>query len=286
MAARAATRRSGSFTRSTPRPRSVATLRSASRNGACRAWSSSASTAPSATRGRTAAHRKTRLTSPRSSLVCPAHQLDLLAYFKFLFDCVGDGRFTVDNVMAAMDAQAKLSPIERVVFTIAMPRVRQETLRLKALAQFMIDHPSGPGRIDTFTPYKTMQFGYRQTAGFAVGNADLPSIWNQGIREGMFLHWDGNNPSLFERNISAAIGAGATPVSLDVPRMNRVADWLRDLPPPVYPQCMEARRRAGQEGGRNLSPAALLRLPWTEGRTVQESPGGAGCAHQVDQDRQ
>ena len=75
----------------------------------------------------------------------PAHQLDLLAYFKFLFDCTLDGRFTVDNVMAAMDAQQKLSPIERLIFNIAIPRVRQETLRLRALGQFMVDHPSGHG---------------------------------------------------------------------------------------------------------------------------------------------
>jgi hypothetical protein len=99
----------------------------------------------------------------------------------------------------------------------------------------MIDHPSGPGRIDTFTPYKTLNFGYRLAGGAAVGNADLPSIWNQGIREGMSLHWDGNNSSLFERNISAAAGAGATPVSLDLPRMQRIANWLLDLPAPAYP---------------------------------------------------
>src|SRR6185437_13291125 len=49
------------------------------------------------------------------------------------------------------------------------------------------------------------------------------------------LHWDGNNKSVFERNISAAIGAGATPVSLDLERMKRVRDWIWTLPPPKYP---------------------------------------------------
>jgi len=186
----------------------------------------------------TATYRGSATEPPEKATVqvgMPAHQLDLLAYFKFLFDCAGDGRFTVDNVLGAMDAQEKLSTIERVIYTIAVPRVRQETLRLAALAQFMIDHPSGAGRIDTFTPYKTMNFGYRNMAGSSVGNADFPSIWNQRIREGMSLHWDGNNPSLFERNISAAIGAGATPVSLDLPRMQRIADWLLDFPAPPYP---------------------------------------------------
>ena len=91
------------------------------------------------------------------------------------------------------------------------------------------------GRIDTFTPYKTMTFGFADTTNFGVGNADFPSLWNQRIREGMHLHWDGNNTSVFERNISAAMGAGATPVSLDMPRMLRIRDWIQDVPPPVYP---------------------------------------------------
>jgi hypothetical protein len=186
----------------------------------------------------TATVRGSARESPEQAVIqlgMPAHQLDLLAYFKFLFDCTVDGRFTVDNVMAAMDAQQKLGPIERLLYSIAIPRVRQETLRLRALGQFMVDHPSGSGRIDTFTPYKTMTFGFADTSGFAVGNADFPSLWNQRIREGMLSHWDGNNSSVFERNISAAMGAGATPVSLDMPRMLRIREWIQDVPPPPYP---------------------------------------------------
>jgi hypothetical protein len=200
----------------------------------------------------TASYRGTAQEPPDKAVVqvgMPAHQIDLLAYFKFLFDCAGDGRFTVDNVMGAMDAQGKLGPIERIVYTIAVPRVRQETLRQAALTQFMIDHPSGAGRIDTFTPYKTLNFGYLKLTGSAVGNADFPSIWNQGIREGMSLHWDGNNSSLFERNISAAMGAGATPVSLDLPRMNRIAKWLLDFPPPAYPDKWKINESLIKRGG-------------------------------------
>jgi hypothetical protein len=165
----------------------------------------------------------------------PAHQLDLLSYFKFIFDCAGDGRFTTENLMAQIDARTKLGPVERLIYKIAIPRTREEVLRLRGLAQFMLDHPSGPGRIDTFTPYKAVQFHFTHTGDFSVGNSDFPSIWNQQPREGMNLHWDGNNKSVFERNISAAIGAGATPVSLDLERMKRVRDWIWTLPPPKYP---------------------------------------------------
>jgi mono/diheme cytochrome c family protein len=68
-----------------------------------------------------------------------------------------------------------------------------------------------------------------------TGIADFPSIFNQGPREGMHLHWDGNNTSLAERNLSAAMGAGVTPDSADFATINRVADWLRALRPPQSP---------------------------------------------------
>jgi mono/diheme cytochrome c family protein len=187
----------------------------------------------------TAALRESEAAERRVVLGMPAHQLDLLSYFKFIFDCAGDGRFTVENMMAEIDARANLDPVERTIYKIAIPRARQEILRLRGRASFMLEHPSGAGRIDTFTPYKAVQFNFTHTDDFSVGNADFPSIWNQQPREGMFLHWDGNNDSVFERNISAAIGAGATPVSLDLPRMQRVRDWIWTLPPPKYPWAID-----------------------------------------------
>jgi hypothetical protein len=42
----------------------------------------------------------------------------------------------------------------------------------------------------------------------------------------MQLHWDGNNSSVFERNISASFGAGATVESIDLSRMLRVTTWI------------------------------------------------------------
>ena len=51
----------------------------------------------------------------------------------------------------------------------------------------------------------------------------------------MQLHWDGNNPSLAERNLSAALGAGVTPETVDHAAVERVAEWLLDLPPPPSP---------------------------------------------------
>jgi hypothetical protein len=61
----------------------------------------------------------------------------------------------------------------------------------------------------------------------------------------MQLHWDGDNTSVEERNKSAALGAGVTPTTIDLPRIKRIEDWLLDVEPPAYPykidQAMAAR---------------------------------------------
>jgi hypothetical protein len=64
---------------------------------------------------------------------------------------------------------------------------------------------------------------------------DLPQIWNQKPREGMYLHWDGNNNKIRERNFAAAMAIGATPKSVILPSFERVTDFLLTLQPARYP---------------------------------------------------
>jgi hypothetical protein len=52
----------------------------------------------------------------------------------------------------------------------------------------------------------------------------------------MWLHWDGNNDSVDERNKSATLGAGATEQSLDGASLARIHDWIADLPAPEFPR--------------------------------------------------
>jgi cytochrome c2 len=74
----------------------------------------------------------------------------------------------------------------------------------------------------------------------SVGATDLPSIWNQTPRVGMRLHWDGNNDSLDERDKSAALGAGVTPVTIDIKSMTRIENWLLNgLKSPPYPYAID-----------------------------------------------
>ena len=182
-------------------------------------------------------YRETADSRPQIVLGMPAHQLDLQAYARFLTACAEDPRFTASTLIPAI---TKMDPsfswwesLTHRVFVIPFTR-RAILKRTGENAWFDRRPPQGPGRVDTFNPYKRL-LGLDLNADNSVGTADLPSLWNQRIRQGLWLHWDGNNNSVEERNKSAAIGAGATPESLDVDALKRVEDWILDLRPPPFP---------------------------------------------------
>jgi len=57
----------------------------------------------------------------------------------------------------------------------------------------------GPGRVDKFDPYKFINANMALSSldpKELIGTADFPAVFDQGPREGMHLHWDGNNTSL------------------------------------------------------------------------------------------
>ncbi len=178
------------------------------------------------------------LSEPRRIVLgMPANQMDLQGYARFLTASASDPRF---NASTLIDAVVKENPdfgfFERLLYRFfVIKRARDGILeRAKDSAWFDSRPPQGPGRVDTFNPYKILlrlTFDNDHT----VGTADLPSLWNQRVRRGLWLHWDGNNDSVEERNKSAAIGAGATPDSLDLASMARIEEWILDLKPPEYP---------------------------------------------------
>jgi len=69
----------------------------------------------------------------------------------------------------------------------------------------------------------------------SVGNTDMMAIWNERAHEGFLRHSDGLNPTLIEASYSAALAAGATAKSIDIPAVRRVNEWLLDLPSPAFP---------------------------------------------------
>lgn len=173
----------------------------------------------------------------RVVLGMPSHQLDLQGYQQFLFRCFRDPGFTTERVWPAIKAaNPSFGFIDGFLYRFfVIPRTKKAAIEIADAAKWVDDRPpAGPGRVDTFNPYKVM-FGFNMAEDHSVGTADLPSLWNQKMRDGLYLHWDGNNDLVVERNKSAAIGAGANPDTLDLASMKRIEDWIWTLPAPKIP---------------------------------------------------
>lgn len=175
----------------------------------------------------------------------PSNNLRLYELIRFFIDVGRDPGFTADTLIAAIDSDAvggDLNVAERAVYRyVVFPRVQAALLGLGQQLAFIERQADwGPGRVDTFNPYKAIQFNFPMgpeaiSDAALNGSSDFPSLWMQRPREGMNLHWDGNNSSVAERNLSAALGAGVTPVTVDRAAIHRVEDWMWELPAPAFP---------------------------------------------------
>ncbi len=174
----------------------------------------------------------------------PSNNLDLYRFIRFVLDAGADERLKPETLIPAMQAAgAGFGFVERKVWQYyVIPRVREGLIeRRSRLHEFIAGQPAwGPGRVDTFNPYKLGQMRIplgAMSPDERNGASDFPSIFHQKPRadRNMELHWDGNNRSLAERNLSAALGAGVTPETVDHRAIERVARWLGDLRPPPSP---------------------------------------------------
>lgn len=184
--------------------------------------------------------RNTPKSAPRVISTMPSNTVDLGKYIEFIASVPYDVRFTAKEMMPEIEALgAHFNPLEKLLYRyLVIPQTR-DSLMTQANKLSFIERESayGPGRVDTFTPYKTLQFNFpvnRLKDEELNGIGDFPSIWQQAPREGMQLHWDGNNTSVDERNNSAAL-ALVTPTNIDFDSIHRIRDWLMDLPAPDYP---------------------------------------------------
>lgn len=178
----------------------------------------------------------------------PSNTTDLQAFFSFLFACAEDWRFNPDYLITEMEQERALGAIEKTLYKLVIPVLQGQLLARKAkLLTYFADNPDhprwGPGRVDTFNTFKFDQFaalyhGKTISAEELYGTVDMPPIWNQDKREGLWLHWDGNNDSVKERNFSAALAAGASRNNLDSmeQQLYQLVDWIKaSLKPPAYP---------------------------------------------------
>ena len=172
----------------------------------------------------------------------PAHELDLQGLQRFLYACAADPRFTPDNILKKIDAVTTLSASDRLAYRVLILPFAKSTL-LKQRHDYawqQLRPTQGRGRTDTFNPTKINVFHMPDDG--TIGTVDLPATWNQRPREGLFLHWDGNNDAIRERNFAAAMAIGANPRSVQVDAFKRVTDFLLDLPAPQFPFAVDAAR--------------------------------------------
>ncbi len=197
--------------------------------------------------------REAATSKPRVYLGMPAQQFDIMGFEKFLFACAKDEKFSADFVVpeARRLAQASgqdLDLLDRyLVYPVAVALMRDRLLAIAGRFDFVYETPDwGPGRVDTFNAAKVLfNFPMRDLPAHEKnGPADFPSIWLQGPRKGMQLHWDGNNTMVEERNKSAAFGTGTTPPTLDVAAVGRIETWLLTREPPKYPYPIDAAKAA------------------------------------------
>jgi len=192
--------------------------------------------------------RDTPASEPRIVLGMPAHQLDLQRFVEFVLECSLDNRVTAEAIRGRVGQNGvSISFFERMLLRFGLvDRLKLVTLNLRnRIAPILGSEVPrwGRGRVDTFNPYKAIQFNWpidRLPHDELIGASDFPSLWNQQPREGLHLHWDGDNDSVDERNLSAALGAGVTPVTVDHDSIKRVRDWIWTLPPPKYPYPVDA----------------------------------------------
>ena len=95
----------------------------------------------------------------RIVLGMPANQMNLQSYLRFLSACAKDPRFRYDVLMPAMQqAGAQIGLIDRLLYRLfVIGRVRDGILDgERQNAWFDARPPQGPGRVDTFNPYKVM----------------------------------------------------------------------------------------------------------------------------------
>lgn len=177
----------------------------------------------------------------------PANTVDLLGYFRFLFESANDKRFTSQRILAAMREKGIASPLDALIYPIVVPLMRDALQEQQQRLSVFLEEdypPWGPGRVNTFDVFKYDQFNayyeaHDEPITEKYGIVDNPSIWNQARRDSLWLHWDGNNDSAVERNFSAAIASGTRPEDMDRESLLRVQGWLDTLAAPNYPYAID-----------------------------------------------
>lgn len=165
-----------------------------------------------------------------------SNTVDVLGYQTFLTACARDPRFTASVLLPAIEAEIKLTWLDRVLYRyILIPFTRRGLLAQGQAFEWTSRHrrPAwGPGRIDPFNPVKFAMLGLPDDG--TIGNSDMQAVWNldqrNAVRADAPLHWDGLNNSIREVVLSSALGDGTTAREYDArtrASLDRIDLYLR-----------------------------------------------------------
>jgi mono/diheme cytochrome c family protein len=222
---------------------------------------------------------------PKYVLAMPSNTVDLEAYYQFLFNAAKSEKFTAGRILGQAEQMGiKEDFLNRMILRVyAVNLTRTSLLDFESRLLYMLNNPKfGPGRIDTFGPAKALlnfATDSRMPEAERIGTTDLPSVWYQRQREGLRLHWDGNDTSVQERNRSAAFGTGAYPPTLDRPNMRRIEEFLLDAAPDPYPYAIDQGRA---ERGKQLYAQMCAYCHGPDGRKFGPRQGALGEVTPID----
>lgn len=185
-----------------------------------------------------ATYRTKKDESPRIQVAGPGHTTNVQAFLRFIGAAAKDPRFSAERMLPEIMLDFDLSWLDVLIYKFILIPMTQKAI-LEQDAQFAwMNRPNwpdwGPGRDDpmNLTKYFMIELEYDQT----VGQADFPSIWNLGIREGHSLNWGGETLDSLAVIMDSALGLGAPPGDAFVKQMTEINEYLKAVPAPKFPQ--------------------------------------------------
>lgn len=180
----------------------------------------------------------------------PSHTTDVQGFLEFLEAAANDPRFTADVMMPAIEQSFDLGFDDKLIYRfLIIPMARDAILAQAKQFAWMHaeDRPAwGPGRDDPMNLTKFFMIEMEKDDG-STGNADFPSIWNMGVREGQSLNWAGETQDPLAVFMDSALGLGAPPGPAFVEQMKYLRDYLRSKEPPPFPFAIDdASAQAGE----------------------------------------
>ncbi|MBN8904146.1 MAG: hypothetical protein J0H57_24260 [Rhodospirillales bacterium] len=165
----------------------------------------------------------------------PAHALDLGNLVHFLVAAARDDRFNSARLLPEIALNFPLNWVEAKLYGWVLIPVTRFALDMagRQLAWTETRPAWGPGRDDAFNLPKFILT--RTPLDDTVGNTDFPALWRMRLRDGMPLHAGGEGVSLYGVTATSALGVGSLPLPGFHARNDWIVAFLRDLPPPPFP---------------------------------------------------